>query len=168
MTIKSLSEIQAALADNQVRGITPQDLRDFANSVIGIAGTLYATNATVNVTNAWTPFAFFTNSIDTKGVTPDTDNGLFTLDAGAGGVYKVEASLCIDSAIDGEISIALVKNGALTPYVSTYSVMAGKKLAFPLSGTGDLADGDTIGLGIKASGNATITLVHGSLIVTRV
>jgi len=168
MALKTLVQLLAEVRPNGQRQITGQNLADFANSVMAVAGTLFATNAQVDLTAAWLPFAFFTDSIDTKGLTPDIPNGRFSLDAGAGGVYKAESSLCFDSAFNGEVTIALVKNGVLTPYVSTYSVIAGKKLACPISGTGDLADGDTIGLGIKASGNATITLVHGSLIVTRI
>ena len=172
MAIKSLTQVLTDFTNSGPRQITAEMLRDFANSVIGVAGTLYASDVSVAVTTAWAAIQF-TNSIDTKGLTPELADGRFLIESGAGGVYKVEASLCFDSASNGEIQLALVKNGALTPYVTTYSVIAGKKLALPLSGTGNLADGDTIGVAIKASGNATpplstVTLVHGSLIATRI
>ena len=165
MAIKSLTQVLTSFTNSGPRQITAEMLRDFANSVIGVAGTLYASDVSVAVTTAWAAIQF-TNSIDTKGLTPELADGRFLIESG--GVYKVEASLCFDSAFNGEIQLALVKNGALTPYVTTYSVIAGKKLALPLSGTGNLADGDTIGVAIKASGNATVTLVHGSLIATRI
>lgn len=168
MTIKTEAQIAADLADNQARAITPEKIRDFADSVIGIGGTMYATDVPLAITNAWAPITAFTNSIDTKGLTEDLLNGKFTVDAGAGGTYLVFGILNIDSAFAGDISVALTKNGALTPYVTTYTVQAGVKVPFIISGTGDLAEGDTIGFGIKGSGNATVTLVHGSLRASRV
>jgi len=166
MAIKTLTQITAELTNSGPRQITAEILRNLIDSVIGVAGTLYASDISVAVTTAWAAIQF-TDSIDTKGLTPELTDGRFLIESGAGGVYKVEASLCFDSAINGEVQLALVKNGLLTPYMVTYSVIANKKLALPLSGTGNLADGDTIGVAIKASGNATVTLVHGSLIATR-
>ena len=168
MTIKTQDQINADLADNQTRSITPENIRDFADSVIGVGGTMYATDVTLDVTAAWEPITVFTNSIDTKGLTDDLVNGVFTVDAGADGTYLVFGILNIDSAFGGDISVALTKNGAITPYITTYTVQAGVKVPFIISGTGDLAEGDTIGFGVKASGSASVTLVHGSLRASRI
>ena len=168
MTILTETELNTALADNASRSITPADLRDLLDSVMAVAGTMYANTVDVTVTTAYvpaTPFPFFTNSIDTKGITEDLTKGHFTVLKG--GTYKAEATLCLDSPFAGEITIAITKNGAITPYEVTYTVASGEKIPFVVSGTGTLVDGDTIGLAVKASGAATVPMVHGSLTVTR-
>ena len=93
MAIKTLTEILADAADNEEWGITPAMLRDAFDSLVGIGGTMYGNDVDpVNVTAAWQPFEWFTNSIDTKGLTEDLTQGHFTLAAGAGGVYAVDVS----------------------------------------------------------------------------
>jgi len=168
MAILTEAELAAALADNVERDITPEDIRNFVDSVIAIGGTMYATNVPLDITASWAPITVFTDSIDTKGLTEDFLTGEFTVGTGAGGTYLVFAVLNIDSAFSGDIDVVLTKNGALTPYISTYTVQAGIKVPFIISGTGDLVDGDTIGLGVKGSGAATVTLVHGSLRASRI
>jgi hypothetical protein len=168
MSILTEAELNTALADNQTRSITPSHIRDLVDSVIAIAGTMYASGVDLDITTAYVPaapFPFFTNSIDTKGLTEDLTKGHFTVTKG--GVYKAEATLCIDSPFNGEITLAIVKNGALTPYEVTYTVTSGVKIPFLVSGTGTLVDGDTVGLAIKGSGNATLPMIHGTLIVTK-
>lgn len=171
MTIKTESELLLTFPDNVLREITPEQLRDFVQSTLAIGGTMYANNVPISVTtnyNPSAPFPAFTNSIDTKGLTEDLTMGHFTIETGAGGTYSVEANLCISSPFNGELTMAIVKNGSLTPYEVTYTVTNGVKVPFPIGGTGNLADGDTVGLAIKGSGAATVTLVHGQLRVFRI
>ena len=168
MTIKTETELNTSFADNAARSITPENIRDFADSVIGIGGTMFASDVPLAITASWEPITAFTDSIDTKGLTEDLVNGVFTVDAGADGTYLVFGILNIDSAFAGDISVALTKNGALTPYQTTYTVQAGIKVPFIISGSGNLEAGDTIGFGVKGSGSASVTLVHGSLRASRV
>lgn len=168
MTIKTESELNTDFADNVNRDITEENLRDFAESVMAVGGTMYATNVSLDITANWAPITVFTDSIDTKGITEDLVNGVFTIGSGADGTYLVFAVLNIDSTFAGDISVALTKNGALTPYQSTYTVQTGIKVPFIISGSGNVAAGDTLGLGVKGSGSATVTLVHGSLRASRI
>ena len=127
-----------------------------------------ASDVPLAITAGWEPITAFTDSIDTKGLTEDLVNGVFTVDAGGDGTYLVFGILNIDSAFAGDISVALTKNGALTPYQTTYTVQAGIKVPFIISGSGNLVEGDTIGFGVKGSGAASVTLVHGSLRASRI
>lgn len=168
MTIRTLPELQQDFVDNSSRAITPTKLRDFADSVMAIGGTLYANDVILSVGTSWTAVDVFTNSIDTKGLTENLLNGEFAIDPGADGTYMVYSQLCLDSDQTGDLDLAIVKNGSLTPYQVTYRAVAGIKSPFPISGTGNLVAGDTIALALRAPAAATVTLVHGSLRLTRI
>lgn len=168
MTIRTADELQTDFADNQTRNITEENLRNLADSLIAVGGTMYASGETVSITTGWQPFAAFTASIDTKGLTEDLPNGQFTLSAGAGGVYAVDASLGIYSNFAGWIEIAITKNGALTPYRKKRTLTAGGDGEFGIPASGDLADGDTVGLAIRGSGNADVTLTDGQFRAFRI
>ncbi|MBT8115843.1 MAG: hypothetical protein KJP04_10690 [Arenicella sp.] len=168
MAIKTLTEILAALPDNQTRAITEETLRDAFESLVAVGGTMYGSAVDITATTAWQPFAWFTASIDTNGLTEDLTQGHFTLGAGAGGVYAVDASLGIFSNFAGWVEIAVTKNGNLTPYRKKRSLTAGGDGEFGIPASGNLADGDTVGLAMRASGNATITLVDGQFRAFRI
>jgi len=168
MTIKTEAELLAILADNQTRSITPADLRDLLDSLSAVGGTMYGNGQDIDVTTTWQPFASFTNSIDTKGLTEDLTQGHFTLGTGADGVYAVDASLGIFSNFAGWVEIAITKNGNLTPYRKKRSLTAGGDGEFGIPASGNLAAGDTVGLAIRGSAAGTITLVNGQYRVIRI
>jgi hypothetical protein len=169
MTIRTLQYIQDVdLADNMLRAITPLKLRNFADSVMAVGGSMYCNNATLDVTTSWAAIAEYTNSVDTKGVTENLANGTYTIDAGADGAYMVSAMICIDSPNTGDLDLAITKNGVLTPYQVTYTAIANQKMPFPIFGGGVLAEGDEIAVAIKGQGNVTVDLIHASLRLSRV
>lgn len=168
MTIRTLTELQTDFADGQEFTIDPQKFRDLIDSLIGIGGTMFGNGVDINLTAAWQPFSWFTNSIDTKGLAEDLAQGQFTLQAGADGVYAVDASLGLFSNLAGWVEIAITKNGNLTPYRKKRTLTAGGDGEFGIPASGDLVAGDTVGLAIRASGTATITCVNGQFRAIRV
>ena len=179
MTIKTEAELLTSLADNQVRAITPEALRDAIDSGYAVGGTLYGNSndpddsgdrINMNMASGWQPFEWFTDSIDTKGVSEDLTQGHFTVGAGADGLYKVDVAIGVTSGIAGWIEIAITKNGALTPYRMRRSLTAGGTGSFSLAGSGSVAEGDTIGLAIRPSGTPptdTVAMSSGQFRVFR-
>ena len=169
MTIRTLQEIQQFdLVDNTARAITPLQLRNFADSVMAVGGSMYCNNTTLNVTTSWAAISEYTNSVDTKGVTESLANGTYTIDAGADGAYMVSAMICISSPNTGDLELAITKNGGLTPYQVAYTAVANQKMPFPIFGGGVLVEGDEIAIAIKAAGNVTVDLIHASLRLSRI
>lgn len=149
---------------NLVVGIFP----DLVDSLMEVGGTLYmGTDPAVAVTTAWQPFSWFTNSIDTKGLQENLSQGIFTTENGAGGVYKVTATMSILPPASGWVEIGLTKEGALTPYVAKRSMVAGESGSVTVLGSGNITDGENFGLAIRASGNATITVESAQLMAWR-
>ena len=167
MAILTRAGLLAALPDNDSGVITPEVLRNVVDSLIGIGGTMYGNDEVLPVTTAWAAFPAFTASIDTKGITEDLPNGQFTIGAGGDGVYFVDASLGVFSAFSGWIEIAVTKNGNLTPYRKKRTLTAGGDGEFGIPASGNLVAGDTVGLAIRASGNADVTLTNGQYRVIR-
>ena len=166
--ILTRAALLTALADNDSGAITEKILRDIVDSLIGIGGTMYAAEETIAITTSWAPFAFFTNSIDTKGLSEDLDAGHFTLGAGADGVYAVDTSLNVFSPFAGWVEIAITKNGALTPYRDVQDITTDGRAKLSIPASGNLAAGDTIGLAIRGSGNANITMTSGQFRTIRI
>jgi hypothetical protein len=168
MTIKTIDELNTDFADGQVATITAQKIRDLLDSLASIGGTMYGNDQSIDLTTAWQPFAWFTNSIDTKGLTENLTQGHFTLAAGTDGVYAVDVSMGFFSNVAGWVEIAVTKNGNLTPYRSRRTLTAGGDGVSGIVANGNLVATDTVGLAIRASGEATITLRNGQFRAIRI
>ena len=158
MTVKTKSDLDADFADGQLRTVTAAKIRDFIDS-IGVGGLMSCTAADVAVTTGWQPFSGFTDSIDTKGVTETLSAGLFTLGAGSDGVYTATGSMGLTLAVgSGIVTIGISKNGAAPVYTKPVTVNAGEYVDVTVIGGGNFVEGDTIGIGWKATANATLTV----------
>ena len=157
-TIKTRAQLEQDFADGQLRGIDAQKLRDFLASM-GVGGTMFATEVPLDVTGAWAPLDIFTESIDSRGINEDLATGEFVIGAGADGVFAVDVNLGVNYAAGptGWIEIAITKNGALTPYHMKRTLTAGGDESMGVLGSGNLAEGDRVGLAVRASGTATLT-----------
>ena len=163
MTIQADSNFQTAFADNDQGNIDAAHLRDLSDSLFDVAGTMWATDKTFAVTPTWQPFNVFDNSIDTKGITEDFGTGRFTLAAGAGGTWKVDAQIYVVSPNSGTMTVGLSKNGALTSYIIPVPMQANVPMPFVLSATGPLAGGNTFGIAMKGSGSVTLEIIYAVL-----
>lgn len=168
MTIRTLDQIQQLdLVDNATRAITPEHLRNFADSVMAVGGSMYINDTTMGVTTSWQAISGYSNSADTKGITENLTTGIYTIGTGADGPYMVSAMICLSSPATGDLDLAITKNGSLTPYQVTYTATANSKQPFPIFGGGNLVAGDEIAIAIKAAGNITIDLIHASFRLSR-
>lgn len=158
MTIKTLDELNTDFEDNQTRGITAAKIRDLLDSLVAVGGTMFGNDVPMALTGGWQPFEWFEQSIDTKGLTEDLTQGHFTIGAGANGVYAVDTTVALSSNQPGTLSLAITKNGQLTPYRVSRDVAANDTGSVSITATGTLAAGDTVGLAIDASGAATVQL----------
>jgi hypothetical protein len=163
MTIKTRAELLAEFPDDALRGesneITAEKIRDFIDS-IGVGGTMFANDVSLDVTGVWTPVTIFTNSIDTRGISDDLVTGEFVIGAGADGVFAVDVVIGISypAGPDGWVEFAITKNGALTPYRMRQSIVAGFEASAPLIGSGNVVAGDRLGLAVDAAGAASLTI----------
>ena len=158
MTVKTKVELDADFADGQSRTITATKIRDFIDS-IGVGGLMSCSAESVAVTTNWAAFSGFTDSIDTKGVTETLATGLFTLGAGADGIYTATASMGMTLAAgSGDVTIGISKNGAAPTYTKTVTMNTGEYVDVTVIGGGSFVEGDTIGLGWKATANTNLTV----------
>lgn len=149
------------------RGITKQNLSDVIYSAYQVGGTLYYSDVDLPVTTAWAAFPAFEDSRDSKGLEEDIPNGRFTVGVGAAGTYKMVATIGLVSPAAGWVEIAAVRNGSLVGYNMPIDVDANRRTQIVIAGTGAVQEGDTIGLAIRASANATITGTHGQFTLAR-
>ena len=154
-TIKDDDTLLGELTVGGFRNNTVQTIRDTIYSK-GVGGTMYVNDVDIDVTTAWAPFIWFSNSIDTKGLQEDLTQGHFTVQTGAGGTFAVDVIFGVGSIFAGWIEIAVTKNGSITPYKTKRSLTAGGSGVSGIVASGDLVSTDTFGLAIRASGNATV------------
>lgn len=167
MTIRTRDQLNTLFADNAQRQINAERLRDFLES-LGIGGTMYGTDETQSITTSWQTFAAYDASIDTRGVTEDTDAGTFTIGAGADGFYNVVFVATMDIPGNGQIELRFVKNGNPTPFrTGAIDVNANEPRQFVIVGSGELAETDTVAVQIRGSGTATATVNSAQLQIQR-
>ena len=135
----------------------------------GVGGTLDGSDNDQAVTTAWAPFTAYDTSVDTKGIADSIAGGTFTIGSGADGVYTVDATISASFPGTGLIEIALTLNGGLTTFRTAVDILQANKFhQFAVTGTGTLAVGDVIGLGIKGSANATGTFKSAQFRAVRI
>jgi len=165
MTIRTIADLDAEVeAGIGQRGTSGSLLQDILDSVKGVGGVMFANDIVIPITPNWAPVAVFTGNRDTRGLVPDLDNGLFTIEAGADGPYALDVSFGLESNIAGWVEIGLSKNSQAPFSKMRRSLTPGGWGVFGIPDGISLASGDTIGVGIRGSGNAPnqVTLVDGA------
>jgi hypothetical protein len=168
MTIRTESELLSIFSDNVNRDITPQDLRDLVDSLVAVGGTMFANAKPIALAGGWEEFAWFDQSIDTKGLAEDLLLGHFTVQTGADGLYAVDTTVSLSSQAPGTLQLAITKNGSLTPYRVKRDVSANDTGSVSITATGPVIAGDTIGLAINAQGAANVDLEFAQFRAIRV
>jgi hypothetical protein len=165
MAIKSRDMLLTEYDDGKLRGtgteFTVSQLRDLIDS-LGIGGEMYAKNVDpVPVTTNWAPITVMTGVRRTQGITAQLAAGTFTItgngvDDSAAGIYTVDLSFLVHSTVPGWVEIGMSKDGS-APNDGQFMrrVFAGNDEKLFVIPTGhDFDIGETIGIGIRASGNA--------------
>lgn len=167
MVVKTRSELEAGVPDNNTRAITPANIRDVIDS-LGVGGVLFGNGLTQAITTSWAPFTAFDSTLNTRGVSADTGTGLFTLGAGADGFYHVSVCMTLDIPGNGWINLALSLNGGLTNFrTGEITVTANEAQQFVILGSGSLSAGDTVGVAIDGSGSATANVNSAQFAIDR-
>lgn len=169
MTIKTIPELNIDFADGQQRTITAEKIRDLLDSVKGVGGILYASGVTLPVTTSWAPTSALDSVRATRGLTYDLPTATFTIPAGSDGMYLVDVSFGVETTVSGWLEIGLSKNGQAPFSKKRRSLTVGNIGAFDISDGEQFAEGDTLTLAIRASGNAPtqVTLIDGTFRAVR-
>jgi hypothetical protein len=168
VTIKTAEDLAGDLPDGQLFQITPANIRDVLDSLNAVGVTLYGDELPQAVTTSWALFTAWEAAADSRGLTPNVAAGTITVDPGAGGVYAVDAVVSVLTAANATIELAVFRNGSLSPYRGVVYANSGQARQITLSGSGNLAAGDVVGLAIKASGTGTLTVHNAALRLIRV
>jgi hypothetical protein len=123
-TPRSVSTLQTLLADNTSGQISPQDLRDFLVSSLGIYGSLYVLDGATqqdNIGTSGSKLTAFTNEGNSHGTTPSHSNDQITIDID--GKYDVQFQCSFSCAqASSDIAFRLRKNGSELNYGATRSI----------------------------------------------
>ena len=166
--LKEIDTLITQIGAASNREITPEVYEDILFSLKSVGGTLFVSGGSMPVTTNWAAVTAWSNSIDTKGLNEDLVAGNFVVGTGAGGVYAVDVSMSILAPGNGWIEIAVTKNGGLTPYRAKRQMVINNDGSFGIVGSGNLVSGDTIGLAVRASGNATVDVTYGQYRAIRI
>lgn len=111
-TARSVSSLQSILGDNTTGDISPQDLRDFLVTSLGVYGSISAFDAsTAQGSLGTTPVKLtgFTTNGKSKGVTPDHTNDQLTITVA--GDYCVEFQCSFSGTSSAEAQFRLRVDG---------------------------------------------------------
>lgn len=106
-TAKSVSALQALLADNEAGDISPQDVRDFLVSALGVYGSISCFEAVTQQVNPDTgaKLTCFTANGNSNGTTPDHTNDQITI--GIAGNYDIAFQASFSGTISSEMRFRL-------------------------------------------------------------
>lgn len=159
-TIRSLAELDALFADNNVAAITPQDIRDLMVSqmVHGEIGT--DADAPIQIGTAWQPVALDTEGEIGRGLTVDAPGNRL-----AGVPVEMKAAIHVEVVFKGtagrRYDFGVWRNTHATPQQvgsmsrSLTCVHADQTVCHSWSTAVQLQAGDTLQLGVKASAVAS-------------
>jgi len=172
MTLNTETELKDVFTDDALRGeaseITAEKLRDFVTSVMAVGGVMYGSGQPIAMTTSWAPLTAFTASSDSKGIAEDFVTGRYTIMPGADGLFAIDVSLGIYSDYAGWIEIAVTRDGSLTPFRKKRTMTAGRDGVFDMPVGLSLEQGDRVGVAVRGSGNATVTMTDGTFRVIRI
>ena len=170
-TVRTRTELLAALADNTIGNISPQDMRDAIVSLFGIYGSVKAVNnAVVQALVAATAAKMtnFTKDGLAVATTPDFTNNQIALPNG--GTYVIFAQVSLKSSV---ASLGVKVNLAIDDVAGD----GGFEFELPVAGesaSGSCVDiltvvaAEVLSLRVEADANNNLTLIDGQLIAIRI
>lgn len=169
--IRTLAQLQALLADNISGQISPQDIRDFLVSVLGVYGSIYVVDGAVPQVPGATPVkltAFANNGI-ARGLTPDHTNDRLTVDANSAGDYLVVFQCAFSGTNNATFEFEAYVNSVASGYkVSRKLGVAGDVGSCSLIGLVTLADGDDVEIFVNGGPGDSLTVEDAQLVLVRV
>ena len=118
-TPRSLANLQTLLADNASKQISPQDLRDFLVTSLGVYGSLSCFEASTQQDNPYTgtKLTCFTTNGASNGTTPDHTDDSITI--GVTGIYDVYFQISFSGTSSSEARFRLRVDGIEEDYGCT-------------------------------------------------
>jgi hypothetical protein len=113
MTIKTHAELTALLADNTTGDISPQDIRDFLDSVMGVYGAIFVSAGSTGQTIASgvaEQVTEFTHDGAASGVTPAYGSNQITIDNA--GIYAVNFNMSFAGITNCTFQFTMYKHGS--------------------------------------------------------
>ena len=169
-TARSLSALQALLADNTAGDISPQDLRDVLVSALGGYGGLHVTaGATLQACTA-TPVLLtqWTGVFASDQMTPAhaTDGVTATVAMTA----RASVSLAFTSSAAVAVTFEIRKNAVLVTGAKSTStvVTTGETMGAHIEAVVSLAASDVLTVYVSSASASNVTVQEGQFVVTRV
>lgn len=171
-TVRTLAQLQALLADNATGDISPQDLRDFLVSVLGVYGSVYVLDGAAAQIPGVSPVKLtaFANNGVASGITPDHTNDRLTVDVDSAGVFYAVFQCSFSGSNNATFEFEAYVNAVGTGYkVSRKLGAAGDVGSCSLAGLAALADADDLEIYVNGSGaGSSLTVEDAQLILIRV
>ena len=172
-TVRTLAQLQALLADNETGNISPQDLRDFLVSALGVYGGISIDEGVDIQTPGTSPEKIdqFTANLPAVGLTPDHAQDRITVDAGSDGMYLIAAQVSFSGTNNAGFHVYIYKNGATTgPFAFHRKLGAGGDIgSASILGLVSLVEADFIELWVAAeTGTPNFTVEDSQLVMVRI
>jgi hypothetical protein len=170
MTIRTNAELQVLFADNITGDITPQDLRDFLDSIMGVYGGILLTDGATGQTLATDVpevLTEWTSNGVSNGLTPGYVQNQIVIDTD--GDYEVFFGVSFDGTTGETFGFHLYKNGSplsttLGCHRKTSSADVG---SCSFSGHVTLVDGDILTVWIESDAAGTPVVREAQFLAKR-
>jgi hypothetical protein len=171
MTIKTHTELTALFANNITGDISPADLRDFLDSVLGVYGSINITGgSTGQVLASGVPelMTEWTHDGVANGVTPAFGTDNITVDNA--GVYEVSFACSFEGVTGAIFQFYLRKNGSLaSPSIGVHRKTGNTDVgACGFTGHLTLAAADILTIWVESDGNGTPVWIESNCAVKRI
>ena len=171
MTIRTNAALQTLFADNTSGAISPQDLRDFLDSIMGVYGSVVIVEgstgqavsaATVEQLTEWTADGI------SNGTTPAFATDQITVDNA--GDYNVFFQISFNGITGAVFEFHLYKNGSpVSPAVGCHRKTANTDVGSASFGCQiTLAATDIMSIWVESDGNGTFTAIDCQFTLTRI
>ena len=158
---RSVASLQSLLADNTSGQISPQDLRDFLVSALGVYGSITVFEGATQQDDVGTTGTFLT-AFDTNGpsngTTPDHTGNSITVNVA--GIYEVLFSVCFTGTNGGVFQFRLRVNGVEQEFGTTRKGDGASYGSASFCGQIALSSGDIVAVSINsdtATDDATVS-----------
>jgi hypothetical protein len=171
MTIRTHAALTSLFADNITGDISPQDLRDFLDSIMGVYGSINITGgSTGQALGSATPelMTEWTHDGVSNGSTPAFATDNITIDNA--GVYEVNFACSFEGLTGSIFQFYLRKNGSLTsPAIGVHRKTGNTDVgACGFTGQLTLAAADILTVWVESSGVGSPVWIESNLAVKRI
>jgi hypothetical protein len=171
MTIKTHTELTALFADNTSGDISPQDLRDFLDSIMSVYGAIFVSaGVTGQVIASGVPeqLTEWTHDGSANGVTPAFASDQITIDND--GVYAVNFAISFAGITNCVFQFTMYKNGSpMSPVLGAQRKTGNTDVgSCGFNCQVSLVDGDIISIWVEGDQNGTFTAVDCQLTIHRI